>query len=82
MLSANYQAAGRIYWTEENNASQAIYGTLNGRLSLQKGNGQIDFWVRNALNKEYTAFYFESVGNAFRQLSRPAQAGIELRCRF
>lgn len=82
VLSANYQAAGRIYWTEENNASQAIYGTLNGRLSLQKGNGQIDFWVRNALNKEYTAFYFESVGNAFRQLSRPVQAGIELRCRF
>ena len=82
VLSANYQAAGRIYWTEENNASQAIYGTLNGRLSLQKGNGQIDFWVRNALNKEYTAFYFESVGNAFRQTSRPVQAGIELRCCF
>lgn len=82
VLNAHYQAAGRIYWTEENNASQSLYGTLNGRLSLQKGNGQIDFWVRNALNKDYTAFYFESMGNAFHQKSRPIQAGVEVRCRF
>ncbi|MGN0256976.1 MAG: TonB-dependent receptor [Bacteroides sp.] len=82
VLNAHYQAAGRIYWTEENNASQSIYGTLNGRLSLQKGNGQIDFWVRNALNKDYTAFYFESMGNAFHQKGRPIQAGVEIRCRF
>lgn len=81
-LNASYQTAGRIYWTEENNASQSFYGLLNGRLSLQKGNGQIDFWVRNALNKEYTAFYFESMGNSFRQKGKPIQAGIELRCRF
>ena len=82
VLNANYQAAGRIYWTESNSASQKLYGTLNGRLSLQKGNGQIDFWVRNALNKDYTAFYFESMNNAFQQKGRPIQAGIEVRCRF
>ena len=82
VLNANYQAAGRIYWTESNSASQKLYGTLNGRLSLQKGNGQIDFWVRNALNKDYTAFYFESMSNAFQQKGRPIQAGIEVRCRF
>lgn len=81
-LNANYTAAGRIYWTEENTVSQAFYGTLNGRVSLQKGRGQIDFWVRNALNKEYAAFYFESMGNGFMQKGRPVQAGIELRCRF
>lgn len=81
-LNANYTAAGRIYWTEENTVSQAFYGTLNGRVSFQKGNGQIDFWVRNALNKDYAAFYFESMGNGFMQKGRPVQAGIELRCRF
>lgn len=81
-LNANYSGAGRIYWTEENIASQAFYGTLNGRVSFQKGNGQIDFWIRNALNKEYAAFYFESMGNGFMQKGRPIQAGIELRCRF
>lgn len=82
VLSAHYRAAGRIYWTEENLASQAFYGTLDGRLALHKGRGQIALWVRNALNRDYTAFYFESMGNAFRQASRPVQAGVEVRCCF
>ncbi|ADV43169.1 TonB-dependent receptor [Bacteroides helcogenes] len=82
LLDANYTGAGRIYWTEANNASQAFYGTLNGCVSFQKGNGQIDFWVRNALDKGYTAFYFESMGNGIMQKGRPIQAGVELRCRF
>lgn len=83
-LNLNYSAAGRIYWTEANteSASQSFYGTLNGRLSLQKGNGEINLWVRNALNKDYAAFYFESMGNRFMQKGNPIQAGIELRCRF
>lgn len=81
-VNANYTGAGRIYWTEQNDVSQSLYGTLNGRLSFQKGNGQIDFWVRNALDKDYAAFYFESMGNSFMQKGRPIQAGIELRCRF
>lgn len=81
-LNANYTGAGRIYWTEQNDVSQSLYGTLNGRLSFRKGNGQIDFWVRNALNKDYAAFYFESMGNNFLQKGRPIQAGVEIRCRF
>lgn len=81
-LNANYTGAGCIYWTEKNTVSQAFYGTLNGRISFQKGHGQIDFWVRNALDKEYASFYFESMGNGFMQKGRPVQAGIELRCRF
>ncbi|MDE6348629.1 MAG: TonB-dependent receptor, partial [Bacteroides sp.] len=82
LLSANYTGAGRIYWTERNNVSQSFYGTLNGRISLQKGQGEINFWVRNILNKDYATFYFESMGNGFVQKSRPIQAGVELRCRF
>ncbi len=81
-LNAGYTGAGRIYWTEENTVSQSFYGTLNGRVSFQKGRGQIDLWVRNALDKDYAAFYFESMGNGFMQKGRPVQAGIELRCRF
>lgn len=81
-VNANYSAAGRIYWTEENNASQAFYGTLNGRVSLEKGNGAIAFWVRNALDKQYEAFYFESMGNKFMQKGRPMQLGVDIRCRF
>lgn len=81
-LNAGYTGAGRVYWTEENTVSQSFYGTLNGRISFQKGRGQIDFWVRNALDKDYAAFYFESMGNGFMQKGRSIQAGIELRCRF
>ena len=81
-LNADYNAAGRIYWTEDNSASQPFYGTLNARLSLEKGLGAVSFWVRNALDKDYASFYFESMGNKFMQRGRPLQAGVELRCRF
>lgn len=82
VLSANYNAAGRIYWTEDNSVSQSLYGTLNGRLGFHKGGMALNFWVRNALNEDYATFYFESMGNGFMQKSRPVQAGIELRIRL
>lgn len=82
IIDANYKAAGRIYWTEQNNASQAFYGTLDGRVSFNKGNGQIALWIANALNKKYQAFYFESMNRGFEQQGRPMQIGIDLRCNF
>ena len=42
----------------------------------------VDVYKRQALNKDYASFYFESMGNGFMQKGRPVQAGIELRCRF
>ena len=81
-LNANYKGAGRIYWTEANNASQELYGTLNGRVSFNKGNGQVSLWINNALNKDYQAFYFESMSRGFAQMGRPMQIGVDLRCRF
>lgn len=82
MLNANYRGAGRVYWTEQNNAYQNLYGTLNGRISLNKGNGQIGIWINNALNTKYQAFYFESMNRGFAQMGRPMQIGVDLRCRF
>lgn len=82
MLNANYKGAGRVYWTEQNNAYQNLYGTLNGRISLDKGNGQIGIWINNALNTKYQAFYFESMNRGFAQMGRPMQIGVDLRCRF
>lgn len=82
MLNANYKGAGRVYWTEQNNAYQNLYGTLNGRISLNKGNGQIGIWINNALNTKYQAFYFESMNRGFAQMGRPMQIGVDLRCRF
>ena len=51
-------------------------------MSTPKGNGQIDFWVRNALDKKYATFYFESMGNGFMQKGRPVHFGVDIRCRF
>ena len=82
VLQANYNAAGRIYWTERNDVSQAFYGTLNGRVNVEKGNASISFWARNLLNKDYAAFYFETMNRGFKQEGRPIQFGVDLRCRF
>ena len=77
---------GRIYWTEKNDVSQSVYGTLNGRISFGKGRAQADLWVKNALNKDYSTFYFESAGTGsmkgFMQKGRPVHLGINLRCQF
>ena len=81
-IDANYNGAARIYWTEQNNASQPFYGTLNARVAFNKGRGQIALWSRNTLNKKYATFYFESMGNGFMQKGRPIQLGIDLRCNF
>ena len=80
-MNARYTGAGRVYWTEENTVSQSFYGTLNGRISFQKGRGQIDFWVRNALDKDYAAFYSKAWATDLCRKDAH-QAGIELRCRF
>lgn len=81
-LDANYNGAARIYWTEQNNARQPFYATLNTRLAFNKGNGQVALWGRNLTNKKYGTFYFESMGNGFMQRGRPVQFGIDLRCNF
>ena len=82
VFQANYNAAGRIYWTELNDVSQSFYGTLNWRVNLEKGNAMISFWARNFLDKDYAAFYFETMNKGFMQKGRPVQFGIDLRCRF
>ena len=82
VFQANYNAAGRIYWTELNDVSQSFYGTLNWRANLEKGNAMISFWERNFLDKDYAAFYFETMNKGFMQKGRPVQFGIDLRCRF
>lgn len=81
-LNADYTGAGRIYWTLDNLTSQKFYGTLNGQVGFRKGNINLDVWIRNALDGDYTAFYFESRGIGFRQPINPLQVGVNLRCRF
>ena len=81
-LGANYNGAGKIYWTEANNASQDFYSTLSGRVSLKTKALQIDFWGRNLTDNEYTTFYFESMGRGYEQHCKPLQVGVDVKWNF
>ena len=81
-LGANVNGAGKIYWTEANNASQDFYATLNGYISLKAKSMQIDLWGRNLTDNEHTTFYFESMGRGYEQRCKPLQVGVDVRFHF
>lgn len=81
-LNAGYTGAGRIYWTEDNTASQPFYGLMDGSVEFTRGGSVLGVWVRNAFDKSYAAFYFESLGRKFRQQGDPLQVGMSLDLRF
>ena len=82
LLHAQYHAAGRIYWTMENDLYQPFYGLLNLKATAVKGIFELSLWTRNTLNTQYAAFYFESMGRALAQKGKPFQAGVDLSIRF
>ena len=81
-LGANVTGAGKIYWTEANNASQDFYTSLNGYISLKTQAIQIDLWGRNLTNNDYTTFYFETMGRGYEQRCKPLQIGVDVRLHF
>ncbi len=84
-ISANYTGAGRIYWTEQNDASQNYYSLVNWNISVTSGITEITLWSRNFLNTSYNTFCFNnstSQDNFFAQKGKPFQLGVDLRLRF
>lgn len=77
-LGATFSAAGRIYWTEDNSASQSLYTTLGARALLDFSRFSINLWGTNLLNKHYNSFYFQTMNRAFAQKGRPLQIGVDL----
>ena len=77
-LGLNTLGAGRIYWTEANDASQALYFTFGAHALLDFGRCEINLWGRNLADKHYNAFYFESMNRAFVQKGKPLQVGVDL----
>lgn len=77
-LGANGSGAGRIYWTEDNTASQPFYATLGARLLIETERLQIMLWGKNLTDNRYNTFYFESANRGFEQHSKPLQVGIDL----
>jgi outer membrane receptor protein involved in Fe transport len=81
-ISAQYNGAGRIYWTEANDVYQDFYGLLNLRAGVNKGCAGINFWANNLLNTHYAAFYFESMGQRLAQAGKPFTFGIDVNLTF
>jgi outer membrane receptor protein involved in Fe transport len=81
-LHAQYNGAGRIYWTEENDVYQDFYGLLNLRAGVSRGMFSLNVWTRNTLNTNFTAFYFYSMGQHLGQRGTPFQFGIDLSIRL
>ncbi len=82
VFRAQYNGAGKIYFTEDNDVSQNFYGLLNGSISLEKGKFSLNGWIKNALSEEYNVFYFTSLNNSFVQQGKPRQFGVSAQFRF
>jgi outer membrane receptor protein involved in Fe transport len=81
-IQAQYNAAGKIYWTEENDIYQNFYGFLNTKATVNKGIFELSLWTNNTLNSDYAAFYFESMKRSLAQRGRPFTMGVDLGIRF
>jgi len=81
-LHAQYNGAGRIYWTEANDVYQNFYGLLNLRAGVSRGMFSLNVWTRNTLNTNFTAFYFYSMEQHLGQRGTPFQFGVDLSIRL
>ncbi len=77
-----YNGAGKIYFTEENNVSQDFYGILNGNIAFVKKDFTLTAWTKNILNEDYHTFYFTSLNNSFVQQGKPRQFGFSIQYKF
>ena len=77
-LGATMSGAGRIYWTESNDASQSLYTTFSAHARVDLGLLSVNLWGANLFNKHYQSFYFQSMNRAYAQKGRPLQVGIDV----
>lgn len=82
IIFANYQGQGKIYWNEENDASQEFYNIVNTKVSFISGNIRFDLWAKNILNEDYNSFFLTSLKKYFVQVGKPALFGANLTVKF
>ncbi len=81
-VQAQYNGAGKIYWTEANDVAQNFYGLLNLKAGVSKGIFGLSVWTKNTLNTDYAAFYFETETKNLAQKGAPFQIGVDLTVSF
>ena len=82
--STQYTGAGKIYWTDANDAYQSFYGLTNASVTFEKGNVALELWGKNIFDTSYNAFYFEAkdiagTSNPLVQKGIPTTFGAKLR---
>ena len=81
-IQAQYNGAGKIYWTEANSVYQNFYGLLNLKAGVTKGVFELSVWTQNTMNIDYATFYFETKSLNLAQKGAPFQIGANLRVLF
>ena len=81
-LGASVSGAGRIYWTEQNDASQDFYVIPGASATLNMHPLIISLWGRNLSNTRFNTFWFTSAQRAYEQHGKPIQAGLDVRFSF
>lgn len=78
----NLRGVGRIYWNEENSLHQPFYTLLDASVRADRGPISAELWAYNLTDKQYSTFYFVSIGNAFLQRGNGFSFGATLRYAF
>lgn len=81
-LGANLSGTGRIYWTENNNASQGFYSLLGARAGFETKHLSVLVWGKNLTNRRYNTFFFESAGRGYEQHAKPLHVGVDVNVKF
>ncbi len=84
VANAQYSGAGKIYWTDANDAYQSFYGLTNASITVEKGNVTLELWSKNIFDTSYNAFYFVAkdiagTSNPLVQKGTPTTFGAKLR---
>jgi len=77
-ITALYRGLGKHYWNEKNSAAQSAYGLLDLRVRAERKKLGVELWAKNVLGEDYSAFYFEAIGNRYQQPGVPFNMGINL----
>ena len=77
-ITALYRGIGEHYWQESNQHAQSAYGIADLKVRVERNKLAMDIWARNLLNTDYSAFYFEAIGNRYYQPGKPFNFGINL----
>lgn len=61
---------------------QDFYNTVSARAAFSIQRFTTALWMKNIMDTDYAAFYFEALGNSYIQKARPRTFGVDLTYSF